>query len=351
MKEQVKPDGELVEIDTEKYFAALRGVNFDVDSSLYKKPKVRIDSRGYSPDVAELLGREYLKNRIVIMDVGQKQAPLINPNYSFMGDFISKLYSEFDGLIQAIVPFDCIVGQLGVYLPKDDNINFGLSVNLESPNKSIERIREVQKRVAELDKEKLFEEKYVKNLADEVRNLNKTFKDVRKLKIGEKNDLKMQIESFEYKSSNCEAYFFGSPARFGVYFGEYDGPDTGVTMLNGAEKETLFSYLLEKGCIRVDRKIIEKEMKKLEAELLEKIGRSKTEIEELQNQTMKSNIWEYYNIIRENKDNLDGKWFKLNSLLKGRDEKDTDLLYELAEPSDPKYAALMDVQRKYLKKV
>ena len=63
---------------------------------------IQVDKRGYSPEIADLNGTDYLQNKLILIKAKQQDCDLISPGFSYQGPLINDAITQYEELISEI---------------------------------------------------------------------------------------------------------------------------------------------------------------------------------------------------------------------------------------------------------
>lgn len=89
-----------------RYFAALESLGLTLPEDI---PTVRIDRTGYSPEVAEVLGGDYLSGHVVILTEQQEHLPFMGKVYSNLSYVADLAFEEFRSLMEGVLPNEPLI--------------------------------------------------------------------------------------------------------------------------------------------------------------------------------------------------------------------------------------------------
>ena len=84
--------------------------------------KRSIDNRGYSPEAAEILGKDYMKDRMIIISPEQKTAACIKEGYSFMPVLMNEFYNLWQDKLELFLDKDLLIGSLKIEVKKENEL-------------------------------------------------------------------------------------------------------------------------------------------------------------------------------------------------------------------------------------
>ncbi|HPZ09892.1 MAG TPA: hypothetical protein PL110_17505 [Candidatus Eremiobacteraeota bacterium] len=222
---------------------------------------LRMDATGFSPDLAKQLGEDYLHGYIVITTVNQRDDVIIRDDYSCLRPFINFIYSnsEVFNLINDITLKEVLIGKLTCYYDRMFRRLF-VELNLDTPGKSIRRIREIKKEIATLRADpyrmlsKARTEK-LKKIAVEPYDLSQRFPTLDLVRIPEGNllPLRKQVECLREAKPEGDVFYFVGQRNIIIYFSNvkpsvYLGDDVDI-FLQGNNRNQILNILFRHGFI------------------------------------------------------------------------------------------------------
>lgn len=310
----------LLKGDLEKYKEALKAIGYDkVDLSPLKE--IEVDKMGYSPTVAEILGRDYLKDYFIIISPEQKELDLLNPAYSFSNDLLEKTYRSLGDLIEFFSKKEVLFAKMDVQ-PRPKFKGFRVGVEMNTPTNSVRRLMKLKKSVESVDEEKLLNDDYLKNIVEEANDLRKTYENIADMCSWNNELVHESTELFKMETEGYTAYFLPASDKklVCVYFGKR--PDFDCTAVDGSKKEKVLSLLVDLELVSIDRELAEKIMDEAEGHALVKKGMDMKESVEFQKEK-KRNYFRYYNRLNECKELLGDYWYELKDVTEGRKKFDS----------------------------
>lgn len=125
----------LCELDSglkSRYIAALESLGLSLPKDL---PALHIDRTGYSPEVAEALGRDYLSGRLILLTEHQEHLSSIPREYSNLSDAAEHAFIEFRHLVVSVLPNEALIVSVKQTLASRGG-SYDLTAFLESLGKS-----------------------------------------------------------------------------------------------------------------------------------------------------------------------------------------------------------------------
>lgn len=314
--------------------------------------KLVVDKMGYSPDISGIAGSDYLRNNFIIAYQQQGKSALLNPQYSFLEDLLSKVYEAYALIIEKITPNEALLGQFDIYLkPKDSSvidlssyfassgngkkkpeqdlpvIEDGLwaTVSLDTINHSVRKINEVIKEMKRLNSEPglILDCNYLNTVLENAAALNKKYGNVEGMRIPDPPNLLIRIESFKFSGRTCEVYVFGDKNPLIIYSGDEHEtkPDIfqKIPFVYASDTSRVLDELLKRGYVEFDKEQARKGMIDAEICALMRHGYEVKTTEKDNGKALKVGTIMYYKSLqdKEVKKELqnDQNWCRLREVL------------------------------------
>ncbi|MBI5148554.1 hypothetical protein HZA33_02650 [Candidatus Pacearchaeota archaeon] len=306
--------GERVEIcgeKLEKYRKALLHLGIE-----YKKDSlIKIDATGYSEEVANEVGQDYLGKSVILVSEKQRGASY-NQRYSFIPILMQKFYESYAQRIEQFLEKEPLIGtpqivvvQKGKKKLLDLNENGKTTITLEfdTPARSVKKIRNAIKRVESIDKNPLLilRQGYMGRLLQQVAKLNEQYDSIK----GFGTDLLTATAEFSAFRVASKYYFLNDNSFVELNINE--SSDNGfVPKEHIRESKTSSKDILES---LIALKLAEYDRTKV-----------RNRMRAIQEETLKINVsldaFSYYHLINrdEFRSKLPEEWYNLRAVLDGK---------------------------------
>lgn len=318
-----------IEADKAKYISAITDLGYDA-KDIEKLGEISIDKLGYSPEVAEILGEGYMKNRFIILDSRQGSLGAIKPSYSFTEEVADVAYGKIGKHIDILSRGEPIVADLNVAYDRQKG-GFRINLAFDTPSRNIKRLNDVRGKVRCINSQVMLDKGRLGGIVNEVRELREIYGDLKQFD-NITNNVELSVSSFKLDCANYEEYFF-SKGPLAVSFGK-SSESLGLTVIDGNDKKAVKKALYEAGFLTMDKASIEGKIDKMErSSLIKKYGDTAEKIWS----SKKKDLFGYYASLREASSFLDKEWSKMKALFEnGRkpsiDEIDMEFLIPANEP-------------------
>lgn len=291
--------------------------------------ELSVDRRGFSPEIAELYGKDYMKGHVAIITFDQNNAGFAYKNYSrFLDDLLDKVF-ENEGVIRSFEQKEALFGKLGIspeyaspFLNfekgKDykefeektpiekilDEGRYNITLSLDTTKKMMTQMRTVAKEVDRLDEEPslLRDEEYLQNVTKTVNKIrSRGYSNLRSMQM----DFSIEVDNFSIKTDDYEVYAIkNNSSCYLVYFGE-DCPQHS-NIICGNDLDGLLMRLLEENFLSINDELVKKKIEYLETELLKEKGFNIKEM----------NPWDIYNKLTKLKKEIPQEYINLWATVK-----------------------------------
>ena len=244
----------------ENYHQFLTHMKYDVKKE--ELQDLRLDATGYCPSLGKKLGEDYIKDYIIITSINQRDDVIIRDDRSYLRPLINYIYSQkeiFD-LIHDITLKEVLIGKLSCYYDRLRRSLF-VEVDLETPGKSIGRLREITAEISSLKSDPyrmLSKSRSMRlyNLVKKPYDISEIFPTLDFIRIPEKKVLPVRRELFclRESSKNGDVYYFAGKRNMVIYFTRvkpdvYMGNEVDI-FLNGSNNiEQVLNVLFRHGYI------------------------------------------------------------------------------------------------------
>lgn len=332
----------------------------DARSQIETIVDMHIDRAGYSPEIAKLLGVNYLLNRVIILTPEQNKLSLMRKDYPFFEPFLTTLYSYCEKSITQLTEKEPVIAEFDIKVPIGDSAFDAchyikellsgkqsieprmlsktapyttLEFKIETPTGSV-RGWKLRKEIELLTPEKmdeyLFEVdfKSLKSFYQELSVLQKNYgvKRCNELDM-EKSSLTFNIrEGFAFSSQIYSVYIlvYSSPLII------YDGPGHELTgkipVLNLMDYERVVRELMKRGYLQPNTQKIQDKMNDLATEAMTAAGVPHDEISKL-----RKNSVDFFNKLsqRDVKKQLGREWHTLRDILQTESDNHEALISKM----------------------
>lgn len=299
--------------------------------------ELSVDRMGFSQEVAELYGKEYMKGHVAILTFDQKDASIAYRKYSrFLDDLLDMVFEneyvqvfEREYVIRSFEQKEALFGKLcitpGYASPflnfekgKDykefeektpiekilDEDRYNITLSLDTPKKTMAQMQDIVKEIDKLDEEPslLRDEEYLQNVTKTVNKIrSKGYSNLRSMQM----DFSIEVDNFSIKTDDYEVYAIkNNSSCYLVYFGE-DCPQHS-NIICGNDLDGLLMRLLEENFLSINDELVKKKIEYLETELLKEKGFNIKEM----------NPWDIYNKLTKLKKEIPQEYINLWATVK-----------------------------------
>lgn len=275
--------------EMEKYLLSLDLLGYDV-GKLTNVKKIVVDKRGYSEDIAAILGKDYIKDGIIIVSPGQGDADLLDRSFSFTDELLEKFYEENDGLIKLVTKNDAIYGKIKI--TQNPHAGFNVSLDLDTPNGDLKKAQEIRKKIEAVDSDSILDSGYLNETVKRVKDLRQTYGDIKNLFT---STTSVSVLSFR----GGDAYHLNNGTYVTISEDEIKRPTKAL------------NKLIEFGYVILDEGLVNESLKKIEEKSLTENGINPSGLKR----------FEYYHELEKIKDRLGREWHELVNVKKTKNLK------------------------------
>ena len=315
----------LYEVSKRRYQQVLKGYD-DVFKGL--ESKVRVDKRGYSPEIGKEIGEDYIIDNVFVFSPKQSKSDLLVSEYSFLDDLMNEFYNDEENKKLISVLTKRYPLSFKIHLESySQEFLCRLMLDEKNVKKAMKNLRDVRAKIYDLDEDTLASnEDYIFELVDEVNKLREIFGDIKDLDV-RYNSVYMGVDHFTFYSS-LKNISNGEPDGYALNISDtptvvYFGNDSSI---NGSWFERLITIdpesvdsgkiyeLFKAGVITLDENRILKKLDKMAKKILRNKGVDDPTDDVISYRHLKK----YVNELPE-------EWRSLAKLLKGDFSIETDV--------------------------
>ena len=318
---------------------------------------ISVDKTGYSPELAEIVGRSYLGTHVIIASLGQQHAPLKNTRYSFLEKLVDNVLNK--DIVKTIVEHETLLGSVEIRNLKDKTGFIGglealdsqrydfpqeskneegdkepgktwkdlrSHLSLDTPTKTIAKLRKIQQSIKGLtgkgvETQLLSEEGLdgLVSLYQDAAAINTlyganavTFLDAKEVKASVKLD-----SPFKFNGENICAYVLPGEMPLIIYEGKRPRgakktKNSAVLLNHVSEEAEVLDRLMAYGHLRWESSMAKDWMHNIALSSFIKAG-----VKEEQFKVAVSNTMTFYKFLADStvKEELDPRWFRLRNIL------------------------------------
>ncbi len=311
-KDENDIEPKLVSIDrdmADRYKEALEHIGYSTGLSEFN-----VDSRGYSPEIAEELGKDYLDNRIIIASGKQlKEISLVSDNHDCLYGILENVPSE---LVDKITPYESLVGELNLFynsrsitslldesFEAEGSMTYGfyIKTTLETPTGAVAEINKLNNKMMLINKNKIenIDRQFYRELLTDILPLNERYgsiEDINRTNNVIIYDSLEDIFSYSHKGSqlialnNSDKKAIVCPNNLPF---DLDRLDLGsLEVLCYGEKSRIFDSLLENNFLSLKEDNLVEQIEEIAREAMKTLSAGSEEM----------SGFEFYRVFKQKKD-------------------------------------------------